>query len=88
MLCLSRLKNQYIDIAGGAENGGVTICVLDIRGDKVRLAFDAHKDITIHRREVQRRVDRDSAHDRPSGDSRMTDPGVIGPGIQEPGIHE
>lgn len=84
MLCLSRLKNQYIDIAGGAENGGVTICVLDIRGDKVRLAFDAHKDITIRRREVQNRIEREAAAERPSGDSHPAEDG----GIQEPGIHE
>lgn len=47
MLCLSRKKDERIMIGDT-----ITILVVEIRGDKVRLAIDAPKDITIHREEV------------------------------------
>ena len=48
MLVLSRKKNEFIDIADGT----ITICVVDIRGDKVRLGITAPSYIPVHRREV------------------------------------
>lgn len=59
MLVLSRHKNQVVHIAGGKANGGVDICVVEIRGDKVRLGFDADPGITIHRAEVTDAIERD-----------------------------
>ena len=47
MLVLSRKKNESIVI-----NDNIVITVVEIRGDKVRLGFDAPKDIPIHRQEV------------------------------------
>ena len=47
MLVLSRKKNESIVI-----NDNIIITVVDIRGDKVRIGFDAPKDIPIHRQEV------------------------------------
>ena len=47
MLVLSRKKNEVIDI--GNE---ISICVVDIRGDKVRLGIVAPKDVSVNRREV------------------------------------
>ncbi|MFP6587688.1 MAG: carbon storage regulator CsrA [Pirellulaceae bacterium] len=47
MLVLSRKKNESIVI-----NNNITIVVVDIRGDKVRLGVDAPKEIPVHRREV------------------------------------
>ena len=47
MLVLSRKKNESIVI-----NDNIVVTVVDIRGDKVRLGFDAPKDIPIHRQEV------------------------------------
>lgn len=47
MLVLSRKKNECIVI-----DDHITITVVEIRGDKVRLGIDAPKDITVHRREV------------------------------------
>jgi carbon storage regulator len=47
MLVLSRKKNESIVI-----NNDITIVVVDIRGDKVRLGVDAPKEIPVHRREV------------------------------------
>ena len=47
MLVLSRKKNESIGI-----NNDITIVVVDIRGDKVRLGVEAPKEIPVHRREV------------------------------------
>jgi carbon storage regulator len=47
MLVLSRKKNEKIVI-----NETITITVVDVRGDKVRLGIDAPREIPIHRSEV------------------------------------
>ena len=46
MLVLSRKKNETIII-----NDNITVTVIEIRGDKVRLG-PAPKHVTVHRREV------------------------------------
>lgn len=47
MLVLSRKKNESIVI-----NNDITITVVEIRGDKVRLGISAPKDVPVHRQEV------------------------------------
>ena len=47
MLVLSRKKNESIVI-----NDDITIVVVEIRGDKVRLGIEAPKEVSVHRREV------------------------------------
>src|SRR5690242_240540 len=47
MLVLSRKKNESIIISDN-----ITVTVIEIRGDKVRLGIEAPKDVTVHRREV------------------------------------
>lgn len=47
MLVLSRKRNGKIMIGDDIE-----LVVLEIRGDRVRLGFNAHRDIIIHRKEV------------------------------------
>ena len=47
MLVLSRKKNESIII-----NDNITVTVIEIRGDKVRLGIEAPKEVTVHRREV------------------------------------
>ena len=47
MLVLSRKKNESIVI-----NDDVTIVVVEIRGDKVRLGIEAPKEVPVHRKEV------------------------------------
>jgi carbon storage regulator len=47
MLVLSRKKNESI-IIGGA----ITVTVIDVRGDKVRLGIEAPLDVSVHRSEV------------------------------------
>jgi carbon storage regulator len=47
MLVLSRKKNESIII-----NNDITVTVVEIRGDKVRLGIIAPKDVPVHRQEV------------------------------------
>ena len=53
MLVLSRKKNESIII-----NDNITIVVVEIRGDKVRLGVDAPKEIPVHRNEVYEAIRR------------------------------
>jgi carbon storage regulator len=56
MLVLSRKKNESIVI-----NNDITIVVVEIRGDKVRLGVEAPKEIPVHRREVYDAIKRNAA---------------------------
>ena len=47
MLVLSRKKDEKIVIGDN-----ISIMVVEIRGDKVRLGIDAPRDVSVHRREV------------------------------------
>ena len=47
MLVLSRKKNESIVIGGN-----VTVTIVEVRGDKVRLGIEAPSDVTVHRSEV------------------------------------
>lgn len=55
MLVLSRKKNESIVI-----NDEITVTVVEIRGDKVRLGIVAPKEIPVHRQEVH-----DAIHGKP-----------------------
>lgn len=54
MLILSRKKNESVVI-----DGGIVITVVEVRGDKVRLGFDAPKNIKIHRVEVAESIEQE-----------------------------
>ena len=58
MLVLSRKKNESIVI-----NNDITIVVVEIRGDKVRLGVEAPKEVPVHRREVYDAIQRANASD-------------------------
>ena len=51
MLVLSRKKDEQIVINLGAQL--VTIKVVDVRGDRVRLGIEAPSSVSVHRQEVQ-----------------------------------
>lgn len=53
MLVLSRKKNETIVI-----NNDITIVVVEIRGDKVRLGVEAPREVSVHRREVYDAIER------------------------------
>ena len=56
MLVLSRKKNESIVI-----NNDITIVVVEIRGDKVRLAIDVPNGVSVHRKEVYDAIHRQDA---------------------------
>ena len=58
MLVLSRKRGERIVIGPNIE-----LTVVDIRGNKVRLAVDAPRDVSIHRQEIYRRIQDDSRHE-------------------------
>ena len=64
MLVLSRKKNESIVI-----NNDITVVVVEIRGDKVRLGVEAPKDVPVHRREVYDAIKRSEELDRSSHSS-------------------
>ena len=53
MLVLSRKKDEKIMIG---EN--ISIMVVEIRGDKVRLGIEAPRDVSVHRQEVYEAIKR------------------------------
>jgi carbon storage regulator len=71
MLVLSRKKNESIVI-----NNDITITVVEIRGDKVRLGIVAPKEVPVHRQEVY-----DAIHGTPKGPSDTASAAVV---VQKP----
>ncbi|TWT37667.1 hypothetical protein KOR34_26270 [Posidoniimonas corsicana] len=69
MLVLSRKKNESIVI-----NDDITIVVVEIRGDKVRLGVEAPKEVPVHRNEVYEAI------------RRSQQPEPSGPGAAEQGV--
>ena len=53
MLVLSRKQSEEIVI-----NGNITIVVVGIQGEKVRLGVEAPKEVPVHRREVADAIER------------------------------
>ncbi len=51
MLVLSRKKDEKIIIGDN-----ITIMVVDIQGDKVRLGIDAPREVTVHLEEVYQAI--------------------------------
>jgi len=72
MLVLSRKKDESIVI-----NNDITIVVVEIRGDKVRLGVEAPKEVPVHRKEVFEAIARGEpvveTVDADSGKSRLAD---------------
>jgi len=60
MLILSRRMGETIMIGDD-----VTVTVLGVRNNQVRLGIDAPKDISIHREEIYKRIqeEKDGNHD-------------------------
>ena len=71
MLVLSRKKNESIVI-----NNDITIVVVEIRGDKVRLGVEAPKEVPVHRREVYDAIKRNEAAENAAAAAPATDAGL------------
>lgn len=56
ILVLSRQRNESVVITA-PRGKQIVVTVVEIRGDKVRLGFEADKSIEINRNEVQERID-------------------------------
>ena len=54
MLVLSRKKDESIRI-----RDDITITIVEVRGDKVRLGITAPKDVPVHRQEVYEAIRRE-----------------------------
>ncbi|MEQ9407021.1 MAG: carbon storage regulator CsrA [Fuerstiella sp.] len=54
MLVLSRKKDEKIVIGDN-----ITLMVIEIRGDKVRLGIDAPRDVSVHREEIYDAIKRE-----------------------------
>ncbi|MEX0703905.1 MAG: carbon storage regulator CsrA [Planctomycetales bacterium] len=66
MLVLSRKKDEKIIIGDS-----ITLMVIEIRGDKVRLGIEAPKEVSVHRQEIYDAIKRE----------RDVSPGVAGEGV-------
>ena len=56
MLVLTRTNGQAIKIGNGGE---ITVTVLGVRGNQVRMGIDAPKDIAVHREEIYQRIQKE-----------------------------
>jgi carbon storage regulator len=65
MLVLSRHKDERIVIGEGL----ITLTIVDIRGDKVRVGIEAPKNVSVHRNEVFEAIarNRNTEGSRPDG---------------------
>ena len=77
MLVLSRKKDESIVI-----NNDITIVVVEIRGDKVRLGVEAPKEVPVHRQEVFEAIARGESVaesvDAEAGQVRTADDSTVG----------
>jgi len=73
MLVLSRKKNESIII-----NDDITIVVVEIRGDKVRLGVEAPKEVPVHRNEVYEAIRRNQQAGSESAASEADATGTAG----------
>jgi len=69
MLVLQRKKNESIVI-----NDDITIVVVDIRGDKVRLGIEAPRETPVHRKEVYDAIRRDQQREQMKEQSNVEKP--------------
>ncbi len=75
MLILSRRTNETIHIGDN-----ITITVLSIKGNQVRLGIDAPREVEVHREEIYRRIhDHNKASCTPAGTTTFSACGGSGP---------
>ncbi len=60
MLILTRRVGETIMIG---EQGDITVTVLGVKGNQVRLGINAHKDVPVHREEIFERIQQEKDDD-------------------------
>jgi len=74
MLVLSRKKNESIVIGDN-----ITVVIVEIRGDKVRLGIEAPKEVPVHRREVYDAIKRNQDEQKANDDTTSESEGGTTP---------
>lgn len=69
MLVLCRKKDEKIIIGDN-----ITLMVIEIREDKVRIGIDAPKDVSVHREEVYKAIQRERKIAEQTGSHGMSFP--------------
>ena len=60
MLILTRRVGETITIGSN-----VTVTVLGVKGNQVRIGINAPKDVEVHREEIYERIRQERSHDAP-----------------------
>ena len=60
MLVLSRKEGERIRIGDK-----ITVTVLEVRGDKVRIGIEAPENVSVHRQEVYEKIQREKKDTEP-----------------------
>ncbi|KKN52389.1 hypothetical protein LCGC14_0613060 [marine sediment metagenome] len=68
MLVLSRTKDESIIIGDD-----ITITIIDVRGDKVRLGIEAPKEISVHRTEIYLLIQKEAKERKEAANGSCTD---------------
>jgi carbon storage regulator len=71
MLVLSRHINERVVI--GTPPNQVVVTLIEIRGDKIRLGFEAPANIPIHRQEIYNAIQRDGQKKPPLDKDKQCD---------------
>ncbi|HXA36212.1 MAG TPA: carbon storage regulator CsrA [Steroidobacteraceae bacterium] len=67
MLILTRRVGETVMIGND-----VTVTVLGVKGNQVRIGVNAPKDVAVHREEIYERIKREEDHDSGSGSGSGT----------------
>ncbi len=67
MLILTRRIGETIVISDKEGNVVAKATVLGVKGNQVRVGVDAPKDVSVHREEIQQRIDREKQRQQQKG---------------------